>query len=83
MHGVNNGFYPLGSCTMKYNPKIDEEIASLKGFTGIHPLQDVKTVQGALAVISLANKYLCEITGMDAITFQPATELMESFRDYC
>lgn len=72
VHGVNNGFYPLGSCTMKYNPKIDEEIASLKGFTNIHPLQDVKTVQGALEVISLANKYLCEITGMDAMTFQPA-----------
>ena len=72
VHGVNNGFYPLGSCTMKYNPKIDEEIASFKGFTNIHPLQDTKTVQGALEAISLANDYLCEITGMDKMTFQPA-----------
>lgn len=72
VHGVNNGFYPLGSCTMKYNPKIDEEVASFKGFTNIHPLQDIKTVQGALEAISLANDYLCEITGMDKMTFQPA-----------
>lgn len=54
-HGVNNGFYPLGSCTMKYNPKIDEEVASFKGFTNIHPLQDTKTAQGALEAISLAS----------------------------
>lgn len=71
-HGVNNGFYPLGSCTMKYNPKVNEEAASLEGFTGIHPLQPEHTVQGALRVFELAEQYLCEITGMDAMTFQPA-----------
>ena len=71
-HGVNDGFYPLGSCTMKYNPKIDEEIAALPGFTGIHPLQSEKTVQGAMEVMYAAGKSLCEITGMDAMTFQPA-----------
>ncbi len=71
-HGVNNGFYPLGSCTMKYNPKIDEATAALPGFTAIHPLQDCSTVQGALKALDLADKYLCEITGMDSIAFQPA-----------
>jgi len=71
-HGVNNGFYPLGSCTMKYNPKINETIAALPGFTQIHPLQPDDTVQGSLKVLHLAEKYLCEITGMDAMTFQPA-----------
>lgn len=71
-HGVNNGFYPLGSCTMKYNPKVNEEAASLEGFAGIHPLQPEHTVRGALRVFDLAEQYLCEITGMDAMTFQPA-----------
>lgn len=71
-HGVNDGFYPLGSCTMKYNPKINDEMASLIGFTAIHPLQPVETVQGCLEVLTLAEKYLCEITGMNAMTFQPA-----------
>lgn len=70
--GVNNGFYPLGSCTMKYNPAIDEEIAALGGFTGVHPLQDEDSVRGSLEALKLAEKYLCEITGMDAMTFQPA-----------
>lgn len=71
-YGVNNGFYPLGSCTMKYNPKINEEIASLPEFTDIHPLQPLHTVQGSLEVCRLAEEYLCEITGMDHIDFQPA-----------
>ncbi len=70
--GVNDGFYPLGSCTMKYNPKINEEAASLAGFMDIHPLQEVETVQGALKALSLAEQYLNELTGMDAMTFQPA-----------
>jgi glycine dehydrogenase subunit 2 len=69
-HGVNDGFYPLGSCTMKYNPKINEETAAL--FADLHPLQPAHTVQGCLEVLSLSEKYLCEITGMDAMTFQPA-----------
>ena len=70
--GVNNGFYPLGSCTMKYNPKINEKTASLPGFTGIHPLQPEHTVQGGLEALTVAEDYLTEITGMDAVTFQPA-----------
>lgn len=71
-HGVNDGFYPLGSCTMKYNPKINEAAASLPGFTEIHPLQPEHTVQGCLEVLEKAEKYLCEITGMDRMVFQPA-----------
>ena len=71
-HGVNSGFYPLGSCTMKYNPHINEEIAALPGFAAIHPLQPKETVKGCLEVLTLAEKYLCEIAGMDRMTFQPA-----------
>jgi len=70
--GINDGFYPLGSCTMKYNPKINEEIAKLSGFAEIHPLQPLSTVQGCLEVMKLAEDRLCEITGMDAMDFQPA-----------
>ena len=71
-HGVNDGFYPLGSCTMKYNPRVNEEAAALPGFTKIHPLQPAHTVQGCLEVLATAERLLCEITGMDAMTFQPA-----------
>jgi glycine dehydrogenase subunit 2 len=70
--GVNDGFYPLGSCTMKYNPKVNEEIAKLHGFTDIHPLQPVETVQGCLEVLKLTQDYLSEVTGMDAIDLLPA-----------
>ena len=72
VHGVNNGFYPLGSCTMKYNPRIDEETAALPGFTAVHPLAPAHTVEGCHEVLNTAKKYLCEITGMDDMTFQPA-----------
>ncbi|MCR5068157.1 MAG: aminomethyl-transferring glycine dehydrogenase subunit GcvPB [Erysipelotrichaceae bacterium] len=72
VHGVNDGPYPLGSCTMKYNPQIDEEAARLEGFTGIHPLQPLNDSQGALEVMYEAKKLLCEITGMADMTFQPA-----------
>ena len=71
-HGVNDGFYPLGSCTMKYNPKLNDEMANLEGFTGLHPLQDEASVQGALEAMVTLEKYLDEITGMDSMTFQPA-----------
>ena len=71
-YGVNDGFYPLGSCTMKYNPKINDQIAALPGFASIHPLQPEETVQGCLEALDLAAQYLCEITGMDDMTFQPA-----------
>lgn len=70
--GVDNGFYPLGSCTMKYNPKINEVVARLDGFTKIHPYQDEATVQGALELLYRLQTNLEAITGMDAITLQPA-----------
>ncbi len=72
VHGVNCGFYPLGSCTMKYNPRLDEEMAALPGFTGIHPLAPAHTTAGCAEVLDTAKAYLCEITGMRDMTFQPA-----------
>ncbi len=71
-HGVNNGCYPLGSCTMKYNPRINEEMTQMFSFNKVHPLQPERTAQGCLGVLHLAEKLYCEITGMDAITFQPS-----------
>lgn len=70
--GVDQVFYPLGSCTMKYNPKINEEIAKLSGFTSIHPYQPVSTVQGALQLLYQLQQDLAEITGMDQVSLQPA-----------
>ncbi len=72
VHGVNDGFYPLGSCTMKYNPKINEAAAALPGFTNVHPLQPDETVQGSLEVLYNIEKALAEISGMDSVTLQPA-----------
>lgn len=72
VHGVNNGFYPLGSCTMKYNPKVNERAAALPGFAGVHPLQPEHTAQGCLEVLARTEELLCEITGMDGVTMQPA-----------
>lgn len=69
--GVETGFYPLGSCTMKYNPKVNEEIAAFDGFANIHPLQDPKTVQGALELLYNLKEMLKDITGMDEMTLQP------------
>lgn len=69
--GVDTGFYPLGSCTMKYNPKINEEIAAMKGFQDLHPLQPASTVQGALEVYWKMDKALAELTGMAHFTFNP------------
>ncbi|GER71450.1 putative glycine dehydrogenase subunit 2 [Weizmannia acidilactici] len=71
-HGVDSGFYPLGSCTMKYNPKINEIAARFPGFAHIHPLQDESTVQGALELMYDLKQHLIEITGMDEVTLQPA-----------
>ncbi|MFJ8245460.1 aminomethyl-transferring glycine dehydrogenase subunit GcvPB [Peribacillus asahii] len=71
-HGVDSGFYPLGSCTMKYNPKINENVARLNGFAHIHPYQEAKTVQGALELMYDLQEHLIEITGMDQVTLQPA-----------
>ncbi|APU59601.1 aminomethyl-transferring glycine dehydrogenase subunit GcvPB [Clostridium botulinum] len=69
---VDNGFYPLGSCTMKYNPKINEDIVALSGFSKIHPLQDENISQGALELMYDLKGKLCEITGLDDFTLQPA-----------
>lgn len=67
---VESGFYPLGSCTMKYNPKVNEYLASLEGFTNLHPLQEDEDAQGALELMYKLQEALKEITGMDAITLQ-------------
>ncbi|NLU23594.1 MAG: aminomethyl-transferring glycine dehydrogenase subunit GcvPB [Clostridiales bacterium] len=72
VHGVNSGFYPLGSCTMKYNPRIDEEMAALPGFADIHPLSPAHAAAGCREVLGTAKQYLCQIAGMDDMTFQPA-----------
>ena len=69
---VDRGFYPLGSCTMKYNPKVNEDNAQLPGFLEIHPFQPMQTVQGALRLMKELEGYLAEISGMDAVTLQPA-----------
>ena len=70
--GVDIGFYPLGSCTMKYNPKINEAMASLEGFTLLHPLQPAETVQGALQLMFELEKMLCEACGFARFSLQPA-----------
>lgn len=71
-HSVDNGFYPLGSCTMKYNPKINEETARLSGFAKIHPLQPAITTQGALGLMHETQEWIKEISGFDAVSLQPA-----------
>src|SRR3989440_6216607 len=70
--GIDTGFYPLGSCTMKFNPKFTEELAALPTVTRIHPDQDESTVQGALRVLYELQDLLARIAGMDAVTLQPA-----------
>ena len=67
-YGVDAGFYPLGSCTMKYNPKINEAAASLPGFASLHPYQPVESVQGALKLMVELDQMLCAIIGMDRFT---------------
>ncbi len=71
-HHVDKDFYPLGSCTMKYNPKINDEIAGHSGFAALHPKQPTETIQGALQVIHELSEALCHITGMDTVTLQPS-----------
>ncbi len=71
-YGVDTGFYPLGSCTMKYNPKINEEVARLSGFVHLHPYQDEETVQGALFLMYYLQEFLKEIGGFAAVSLQPA-----------
>ncbi len=69
---IESGFYPLGSCTMKYNPKVNEELSLLEGFTNLHPLQGDEDSQGSLELLYKLQESLKEITGMDAVTLQPA-----------
>ncbi len=71
-HGVDTGFYPLGSCTMKYNPKVNEEAARLPGFAHLHPLQPEVTAQGALALMYHLQEFLKEISGFAGVSLQPA-----------
>jgi len=70
--GVDDGFYPLGSCTMKYNPRVNERVAKLPGFSRIHPLQPPETLTGCTEVLKELRRLLCDITGMDDMTLQPA-----------
>jgi glycine dehydrogenase subunit 2 len=70
-YGVDTGFYPLGSCSMKYNPKVAEPVAALPGFQRLHPHQPEDTVQGALELLWRLERALCEVTGMSRATFQP------------
>ncbi|MFA7660700.1 MAG: aminomethyl-transferring glycine dehydrogenase subunit GcvPB, partial [Anaerovoracaceae bacterium] len=71
-YGVDTGFYPLGSCTMKYNPKINEDMAALGSFSNLHPYQPEDTVQGALAMMHDLDGMLSEISGMARVSLQPA-----------
>jgi len=70
-YGIDTGIYPLGSCTMKHNPKIAETVAALPGFQRIHPLQPDETVQGVLELLWQLEQAMCEITGMSRATLQP------------
>jgi glycine dehydrogenase subunit 2 len=71
-HHIDKGFYPLGSCTMKYNPLVNENTARLEGFANLHPMQPEETLQGALSLMHELARMLCEIVGMEAATLQPA-----------
>src|SRR3989454_7722418 len=70
-YAVDTGMYPLGSCTMKYNPKVNDRVAALPGFADIHPTQPDDTVQGALALLYELEGLLAKVTGMDAVTPMP------------
>ncbi|MDQ6955534.1 MAG: aminomethyl-transferring glycine dehydrogenase subunit GcvPB, partial [Mariprofundaceae bacterium] len=71
-HGIETGFYPLGSCTMKYNPRVNEQVVRLPGLAHIHPDQPSKSVQGVLALLYELQTWLCEIAGFSDVTLQPA-----------
>src|SRR6059058_15373 len=70
-YAIDAGLYPLGSCTMKHNPRLNEKMARLAGFGDIHPLQPLSTVPGALALIAELARWLCELTGMSAVAMSP------------
>ncbi|QRG09556.1 aminomethyl-transferring glycine dehydrogenase subunit GcvPB [Xanthobacter dioxanivorans] len=70
-YGIDSGLFPLGSCTMKHNPRLNEKMARLPGFADVHPLQPLSTVQGALGLMGELSRYLLELTGMQAVALQP------------
>ncbi|MBI3722018.1 MAG: aminomethyl-transferring glycine dehydrogenase subunit GcvPB, partial [Fimbriimonas ginsengisoli] len=70
-YGIDTGFYPLGSCSMKYNPRVNERTASHPGFARLHPMQPPATIPGALEILAGVQDMLCAITGFDHITLQP------------
>ena len=70
-YAIDQGLYPLGSCTMKHNPRLNEKLARLPGFADVHPLQPVATVQGALALIQVLAGFLMELTGTKAVAMSP------------
>jgi glycine dehydrogenase subunit 2 len=78
-YSIDGGFYPLGSCTMKYNPKINEQVARLAGFAFTHPLQPIETVQGNLALMYQLQEWLKEISGFSAVSLQPAAGAQGEF----
>lgn len=78
-HHIDRGIYPLGSCTMKYNPKINENMARLRGFAAAHPYSPDRAVQGTLSLLFELSELLCEIAGMDAVTLQPAAGAQGEF----
>ncbi|MFO7654537.1 MAG: aminomethyl-transferring glycine dehydrogenase subunit GcvPB [Candidatus Krumholzibacteriia bacterium] len=78
-HNIERGVYPLGSCTMKYNPRVNEQVAALPGFAMLHPEQDDEDAQGLLAALKLLEDSLCEITGFAACSLQPAAGAMGEY----
>lgn len=78
-YSIDTGFYPLGSCTMKYNPRVNEEVARMSGWAKLHPAQPEETLQGALELMFLLQNYLAQISGMDAATLQPAAGAQGEF----
>src|SRR5205807_10358611 len=70
--GIDTGFYPLGSCTMKHNPRVNERMALLPGFRDLHPLQEAEGAQGALELMWRLQEILAEVAGLDAVALQPA-----------
>ena len=70
--GVDTGFYPLGSCTMKYNPRVNERVVALPGFANLHPHQEDEGAQGALELMLELQQILAEVAGLPAVTLQPA-----------
>ena len=77
--GIDSGFYPLGSCTMKYNPRLGERLARLPGFANAHPLQPPESVQGLLALLYRLQCWLAEIAGLDRVSLQPAAGAQGEF----